>query len=144
MDTSRSRIVIFVIAALRLRRRLAVRPHAAAGTCRLSACTHGIEYLFMAVVGGAGERWGRGDRRRPGDPAQPVAPGLAAAALRPCRQLEIVVFGLLLLLILVDGPRACGPAAATVPVKARGSSMLGAAGICQRARPARARCSTAR
>jgi branched-chain amino acid transport system permease protein len=59
VDTSRSRIVIFVIAAL----------HACAAGWLYAhmqrlvnpspfGLHHGIEYLFMAVVGGAGYVWG--------------------------------------------------------------------------------------
>jgi ABC-type branched-subunit amino acid transport system permease subunit len=59
VDTSRSRMVIFVLAALLAARfRLAVRAHAALREPDAVRLHIGIEYLFMAVVGGAGHVWG--------------------------------------------------------------------------------------
>ena len=51
-------MVIFILAALRLRLRLAVRAHAALQNPTPFGLHIGIEYLFMAVVGGAAHVWG--------------------------------------------------------------------------------------
>jgi branched-chain amino acid transport system permease protein len=109
VDTSRSRIVIFVIAAL----------HACAAGWLYAhmqrlvnpspfGLHHGIEYLFMAVVGGAGYVWGAvigaGLVTLLNQWLQDWLPRLFGHA----GNFEIIVFGLLLLLILHRAREACG------------------------------------
>ena len=111
VDTSRSRIVIFVIAAL----------HAAAAGWLYAhmqrlvnpspfGLHHGIEYLFMAVVGGAGYVWGA-----------VVGAGLVTLLNQWLQDFlprvfghsgnfEIIIFGMLLLLILHRAREGLWPA----------------------------------
>jgi ABC-type branched-subunit amino acid transport system ATPase component/ABC-type branched-subunit amino acid transport system permease subunit len=101
VDTSRSRIIIFVIAAL----------HASAAGWLYAhmqrlvnpspfGLHHGIEYLFMAVVGGAGYVWGAvigsGLVTLLNQWLQNYLPSLLGHA----GNFEIIIFGMLLLLIL--------------------------------------------
>ena len=69
----------------------------------------GIEYLFIAVVGGAGYVWGAvlgaGDRRDPEGSAAELSAVCCSAARR---QLETIVFGILLVLLLQLAPTGCG------------------------------------
>ena len=111
VDTSRSRIVIFVIAAL----------HACAAGWLYAhmqrlvnpspfGLHHGIEYLFMAVVGGAGYVWGAvigaGLVTLLNQWLQDWLPRLFGHA----GNFEIIVFGLLLLLILHRAREGMWPA----------------------------------
>ncbi len=111
VDTSRSRIVIFVIAAL----------HACAAGWLYAhmqrlvnpspfGLHHGIEYLFMAVVGGAGHVWGAvigaGLVTLLNQWLQDWLPRLFGHA----GNFEIIVFGLLLLLILHRAREGMWPA----------------------------------
>jgi branched-chain amino acid transport system permease protein len=59
----------------------------------------GIEYLFMAVIGGVGHVWGASRCRRREGARRPAA-GVAAQAARRLRQLRVIVFGILLVLVL--------------------------------------------
>ena len=95
VDTSRSRMVIFVIAALHgLRLGLAVRAHAALREPTPFGLHIGIEYLFMAVVGGAGrcgERsWAPGVITVLKQWLQDILPSLLGAT----GNFETIVFGL--------------------------------------------------
>ena len=111
VDTSRSRIVIFVIAAL----------HASAAGWLYAhmqrlvnpspfGLHHGIEYLFMAVVGGAGYVWGAvigsGIVTLLNQWLQNLLPKLFGHA----GNFEIIIFGLLLLLILHRAREGMWPA----------------------------------
>jgi hypothetical protein len=88
VNTPRAKIVIFLIAALlasisgwlyaHLQRFVNPTPFAPAPI--------GIEYLFMAVVGGIGACLGRRPRRRADHHPQTMATGLAAADTRAERQ----------------------------------------------------------
>jgi branched-chain amino acid transport system permease protein len=83
VDTSRSRMVIFVIAALHACAAGWLYAHMQRFVNPTPFGLHiGIEYLFMAVVGGAGHVWARwwapGHHR-----AQAVAAGHPAQAVRP-------------------------------------------------------------
>lgn len=101
VDTARSRMVIFVIAALQacasgwlyahLQRFVNPSPF---------SLQHGIDYLFMAVVGGAGQVWGAllgaGVITLLKQWLQDLLPGL----LSRTGNFEMIVFGALLILLL--------------------------------------------
>jgi ABC-type branched-subunit amino acid transport system ATPase component/ABC-type branched-subunit amino acid transport system permease subunit len=101
VDTARSRMVIFVIAALQacasgwlyahLQRFVNPSPF---------SLQHGIDYLFMAVVGGAGQVWGAllgaGVITLLKQWLQDLLPGL----LSRTGNFEMIVFGVLLILLL--------------------------------------------
>ena len=140
VDTSRSRIVIFVIAAL----------HACAAGWLYAhmqrlvnpspfGLHHGIEYLFMAVVGGAGYVWGAvigaGLVTLLNQWLQDWLPRLFGHA----GNFEIIVFGLLLLLILHRAREGMWPALLRLfRVKAEPKVVVeGAAALPRRTLPAR-------
>ena len=140
VDTSRSRIVIFVIAAL----------HACAAGWLYAhmqrlvnpspfGLHHGIEYLFMAVVGGAGHVWGAvigaGLVTLLNQWLQDWLPRLFGHA----GNFEIIVFGLLLLLILHRAREGMWPALLQLfRVKAAPKVVVeGAAALPRRTLPAR-------
>ena len=140
VDTSRSRIVIFVIAAL----------HACAAGWLYAhmqrlvnpspfGLHHGIEYLFMAVVGGAGYVWGAvigaGLVTLLNQWLQDWLPRLFGHA----GNFEIIVFGLLLLLILHRAREGMWPALLRLfRVKAEPKVVVeDAAALPRRALPAR-------
>ena len=140
VDTSRSRIVIFVIAAL----------HACAAGWLYAhmqrlvnpspfGLHHGIEYLFMAVVGGAGYVWGAvigaGLVTLLNQWLQDWLPRLFGHA----GNFEIIVFGLLLLLILHRAREGMWPALLRLfRVKAEPKVVVeNAAALPRRALPAR-------
>ena len=140
VNTSRSRIVIFIIAAL----------HACAAGWLYAhmqrlvnpspfGLHHGIEYLFMAVVGGAGHVWGA-----------VIGAGLVTLLNQWLRDwlprlfghagnFEIIVFGLLLLLILHRAREGMWPALLQLfRVKAAPKVVVeGAAALPRRTLPAR-------
>jgi ABC-type branched-subunit amino acid transport system permease subunit len=107
---TRARMVIFVIAALLA---CAVSGWLYAHLQRFVNPTPfglhiGIEYLFMAVVGGAG-RCGARCRRHADHRAQAVAAGLAARLLGASGNFEVIVFGLLMICWCCSAPAtACG------------------------------------
>ena len=140
VDTSRSRIVIFIIAAL----------HACAAGWLYAhmqrlvnpspfGLHHGIEYLFMAVVGGAGHVWGAvvgaGLVTLLNQWLQDWLPRLFGHA----GNFEIIVFGLLLLLILHRAREGMWPALLQLfRVKAAPKVVVeGAAALPRRTLPAR-------
>lgn len=101
VDTARYRVVIFVLAALlacvsgwlyaHMQRAVSPSPF---------GLNYGIEYLFMAVVGGAGHVWGAvlgaATILLLKDQIQNVAPRL----LNTDTNIELIVFGVLLILVL--------------------------------------------
>jgi branched-chain amino acid transport system permease protein len=119
VDTSRARLVIFVIAALQagasgwlyahFERFLSPTPF------RLHA---GIEYLFMAVVGGIGQVWGAllgaGVVTFVLQWLRDVLPGLLGQA----GDFELIVFGLVMLVLLQRAPGGLWPVLAR-PLRAR-------------------------
>ena len=140
VNTSRSRIVIFIIAAL----------HACAAGWLYAhmqrlvnpspfGLHHGIEYLFMAVVGGAGHVWGAvigaGLVTLLNQWLQDWLPRLFGHA----GNFEIIVFGLLLLLILHRAREGMWPALLQLfRVKAAPKVVVeGAAALPRRTLPAR-------
>ena len=140
VNTSRSRIVIFIIAAL----------HACAAGWLYAhmqrlvnpspfGLHHGIEYLFMAVVGGAGHVWGAvigaGLVTLLNQWLQDWLPRLFGHA----GNFEIIVFGLLLLLILHRAREGMWPALLQLfRVKAAPRVVVeGAAALPRRTLPAR-------
>jgi branched-chain amino acid transport system permease protein len=100
VDTARSRLQVFVIAALlaalsgwlyaHLQRVVNPTPF---------SVVMGIEYLFMAVVGGAASV-GRTARRRPADPAQAVLQDVLPQLFGHAGNFEMIVFGVLVILVL--------------------------------------------
>lgn len=101
VDTARYRVIIFVLAALfacvsgwlyaHMQRAVSPSPF---------GLNYGIEYLFMAVVGGAGHVWGAvlgaATVLLLKDQIQNVAPRL----LNTDTNIELIVFGVLLILVL--------------------------------------------
>ena len=131
VDTARSRMVIFIIAALQacasgwlyahMQRFVNPNPF---------GLQMGIEYLFMTVIGGAGQVWG-------------ALVGAGAAGCRTCvlgqtGNFEVIVFGFGMVLLLHARAAACGLLTRWVPVRRSSASWTWTPRRC-RANPCRAR-----
>jgi branched-chain amino acid transport system permease protein len=98
----------------------------------------GIEYLFMAVVGGVGNVWGAFTGaavvKLVEDQLQVWLPRLVGAS----GNYEIIVFGLALVLVLKYAPQGLWPfIAGRLPARTRKRDWTGAAPLATRAKPAR-------
>jgi branched-chain amino acid transport system permease protein len=101
VDTSRSRMIIFIIAALHACASGWLYAHMQRFINPTPFSLHaGIEYLFMAVVGGAGQVWGAligaGVITVMKQWLQDLLPGLIGAS----GNFEVIVFGVLMVLLL--------------------------------------------
>jgi branched-chain amino acid transport system permease protein len=115
VDTSRSRMIIFIIAALHACASGWLYAHMQRFINPTPFSLHaGIEYLFMAVVGGAGQVWGAligaGVITVMKQWLQDLLPGLIGAS----GNFEVIVFGVLMVLLLHRARNGLWPLLAAV------------------------------
>src|SRR4051812_43407108 len=97
----------------------------------------GIEYLFMAVLGGGCQRWGAVLGAAGGKPHPDHIPGPPPEKIRPTGNFETIVFGIVLVAVLRYAPDGLWTFAGRwLPAKPRVRDWEGAAPLDTRAKPA--------